>query len=466
MAMTVARVKHLSSADVKACVRNSTPIIATETLKSWRASTLWSFDYLKQNYGSDVVTLSDGSFRALARMPLARCIDLILGMDLGETYKYGDATPYIQDWVVLDLHPELYDAIEVPEWFNNWERSFRTRLQPRKPYHDIVVLAGPAGATTYVHRDRHHTHAWLAQIVGRKKWTIFRHPDQYALLNNRKAALGAPAFVEASRIRIRMKFPGFRQASPIEFVLEPGELVFVPSGWIHQVTSLDPSLSVSGNYVDGSNIAVFLRDACAETLETFRQRRRRLPPQLVRHLPTLAQTIEGGKLGLPDPGAARRSPVPGKAATCADRQPRRHVVDARPLRARAQVYELLADRRADLEALGLNASGQAAVQTLLSVSSRREIRVVVGMSTANVALYGPLHEDVDVAHHRVVSALRTTRRIAAPRGRTFERGNPRLPGPGGLSSSGRCDHTASDGRTSRLLRRALPSLIAAASMKP
>ena len=23
----------------------------------------------------------------------------------------------------------------------------------------------------------------------------------------------------------------------------------------------------------------------------------------------------------------------------------------------------------------------------------------------NVALYGPLHEDVDVAHHRVVSAL-------------------------------------------------------------
>ena len=84
MAMTVARVKHLSSADVKACVRNSTPIIATEMLKSWRASTLWSFDYFKQNDRSHVVTLSDGSFRALARMPLARCIDLILGMDLGE----------------------------------------------------------------------------------------------------------------------------------------------------------------------------------------------------------------------------------------------------------------------------------------------------------------------------------------------------------------------------------------------
>ena len=204
---------------------------------------------------------------------------------------------------MLDLHPELYDAIEVPEWFNNWERSFRTRLQPRKPYHDIVVLAGPAGATTYVHRDRHHTHAWLAQIVGRKKWTIFPRPDQYALLNNRKAALGAPAFVNIANPDFE-RFPGFRQASPIESVLEPGELVFVPSGWIHQVTSLDPSLSVSGNYVDGSNIAVFLRDACAETLETFRQRRRRLPPQLVRHLPTLAQTIEGGKLAAGSGGCA------------------------------------------------------------------------------------------------------------------------------------------------------------------
>ena len=27
---------------------------------------------------------------------------------------------------------------------------------------------------------------------------------------------------------------------PIEFVLQPGELLFVPSGWLHQVTSLDP----------------------------------------------------------------------------------------------------------------------------------------------------------------------------------------------------------------------------------
>jgi hypothetical protein len=44
MAATVARVKNLSSKDIKECIRKSTPMIATDLMKSWKASTRWSFD--------------------------------------------------------------------------------------------------------------------------------------------------------------------------------------------------------------------------------------------------------------------------------------------------------------------------------------------------------------------------------------------------------------------------------------
>lgn len=411
MISTVDRVKHLSSKDVNECIRKGTPIIATEMLKSWKASTLWSFDFFKERYGSDVVALSDGRFQALARLPLAHCIDLILSLDLGDTYKHYGATPYIQDWLVLDIHPELYEDIEVPEWFNNWERPFQTTFRPRAPYHDIVALAGPAGATTYIHRDRHRTHAWLAQIVGRKKWTIFS-PDQYSLVYNKNAELGAPAFVNIANPDLE-SFPRFKDASPIEFVLQPGELIFVPSGWLHQVTSLDPTLSVSGNYVNGSNIGVFVKDACADLLDNFKQRRRRPPRRLAQNLRTLAQTIDGGELTY----SSARVTITGSWGGCDLRlssTPGGTSWTLNNYKHGRKYASFFADRRTDLNAIGLGPSGQAAARELLSLSPRHEIRVIVGLTTANVSLYGPVIENVNADHDRVLGALQRLTESFAP----------------------------------------------------
>src|SRR5437764_9937332 len=122
MAATIRRVENLTTDDVKECIRNSTPIIATGMTKSWRASSRWTFDFLRQQYGSDMVKLSDGRFRVLAELPLSSCIDFLLSLDLKDTYKHLGATPYMQDWVLLDLHPELREDVELPPWFHNWER--------------------------------------------------------------------------------------------------------------------------------------------------------------------------------------------------------------------------------------------------------------------------------------------------------------------------------------------------------
>lgn len=45
----------------------------------------------------------------------------------------------------------------------------------------------------------------------------------------------------------------------VEVVLEPGELLFVPSGSPHRVENLGPTLAVSGNFADETNVCEVAR---------------------------------------------------------------------------------------------------------------------------------------------------------------------------------------------------------------
>jgi hypothetical protein len=402
MAATIRRVERLTTQDVKEAIRASTPIIATGMMKSWKASSRWSFDFFKQQYGSDTVKLSDGRFHALAELPLSHCIDFILSLDLRDTYKHLGATPYIQDWVVLDVHPELREDVELPPWFRNWERVFVETFRPRLDYHDTVVLAGPAGATTYVHRDRHHTHAWLAQIVGRKKWTMFP-PDQYELLYKEPSEPGAQAYVNITSPDLQC-FPRFNEATPIEFVLHPGELLFVPGGWLHQVTSLDPSISLSGNYVDGSNIGAFLKDALAEKMENRRAARKRPPQRLMQEFTTLAGNIDGGRFD----ASNGRLNLTGNWSDCDLRLSGNQdglswtLANYRHGRSYTSFF---VDRRTDLSELDVDTRGHAAARELLALSPRGEFRFIAGLTRANVSLFGEVVE-LAALHENVLGALK------------------------------------------------------------
>ena len=42
-----------------------------------------------------------------------------------------------------------------------------------------------------------------------------------------------------------VRYPRFAGARVFDLVLEPGELLFVPVGWFHQVRALEPSISVT-----------------------------------------------------------------------------------------------------------------------------------------------------------------------------------------------------------------------------
>jgi lysine-specific demethylase 8 len=50
------------------------------------------------------------------------------------------------------------------------------------------------------------------------------------------------------------RFPLYRDATPIEFVLGPGEMLFLPTHWPHHVRSLDFSISMNFWWIDQRDV--------------------------------------------------------------------------------------------------------------------------------------------------------------------------------------------------------------------
>eukprot|EP00434_Breviolum_minutum_P007080 symbB.v1.2.006246.t1/scaffold370.1/size393101/12 len=89
------------------------------------------------------------------------------------------------------------------------------------------LFIGAAGAITPLHIDPSLTHAWLTQISGRKRFTLFAPWDIPALLSNETDRIFRPLKdIRASNL------PGVKV---MEVILEPGDTIFVPAMWPHEV---------------------------------------------------------------------------------------------------------------------------------------------------------------------------------------------------------------------------------------
>jgi hypothetical protein len=163
-------------------------------------------------------------------MALSSFIDSI------EMHDFSTIPCYIRDdWRLFVTHKELLTDYEVPKYFFDWFRlvpGFMRLTYPR-------IFIGPRGAITPLHVDIWETHAWLAQLVGRKRWILFS-PDQRKLLYGCNVQPQSPDLE---------RYPLFRASKPVECTIAPGDLIFVPSGWAHEVISLDTTISVTHNYM-------------------------------------------------------------------------------------------------------------------------------------------------------------------------------------------------------------------------
>jgi len=105
------------------------------------------------------------------------------------------------------------------------------------------VWVGKAGTVTPVHRDvPHNLHVHL---TGRKRWLLYP-PAASAALYPCGLLSRMPNFAQVDPEHPDYaRHPRFRDVAPVGGIVEPGETLFIPSGWWHHTRTLDDAVSMN-----------------------------------------------------------------------------------------------------------------------------------------------------------------------------------------------------------------------------
>jgi hypothetical protein len=243
------------------------PVIVTDALDSWKAPSAWRFDLLKARYGAD--TVAPRIYQGAKRMKLMKFCDFLSYLDAPDVPTNGlwldyetlrpcqppaesISSPLYLAWNVFGLHPELLDDIELsPKFVEDWlpllPPALRKTLDSMR-FFPAGLMIGSKGARVGLHYDFLRTHAYLAQIIGKKSCVLFS-PDDSAALYNGNVNPDAPDFE---------KFPLFRNATAYECTLSPGELLFIPYKWWHHAVCLEKSITVNYNFFNRVNFSGYM----------------------------------------------------------------------------------------------------------------------------------------------------------------------------------------------------------------
>lgn len=104
---------------------------------------------------------------------------------------------------------------------------------------------GASGTYTQGHIDSKDN--FVYQLIGSKRWTIFPPYDYHYLYYKQggkgslewSSALSQPGPPDPS------KYPLYANAHPITFVMNPGEVLYLPRGWTHFVENVTPALMIN-----------------------------------------------------------------------------------------------------------------------------------------------------------------------------------------------------------------------------
>ncbi|MCH1583593.1 MAG: cupin-like domain-containing protein [Flavobacteriales bacterium] len=234
----IPRVRNISDDDFQSeYVKRGLPVVLHGKAKDWKCVENWSMPWLRENYGSDEVSIFDPLASSSSEVRYdVEVTDLSTVLDAIES---GDNSKYSRFNRLLYDHPEL---VRDFDW--EWLQRARSSWSSGKTYQ---VFIGGKGTRTSLHCAGEHN--LFTQVEGRKHWhliepsadiwldpPITRTPYFYSVFD--------PASADYTR------FPGMEYAQVWECLLEPGDVLFNPPFWWHQVTNTTPSIGVGFRWFD------------------------------------------------------------------------------------------------------------------------------------------------------------------------------------------------------------------------
>ncbi|WP_338356163.1 cupin-like domain-containing protein [Yeosuana marina] len=251
--MEIPRVNNLSKENfVENYLKPHEPVIVEDVMSDWD---MYRFqpESLKKEFGNRLVqvyndlfdfqhvkTLKDYLEEAFHQLPTRtdcssytrwytkyKEMNFFWSDDVFEALKRSWGNPYFLP----------VDKFIIP--FHNGE-SMHSHESPF-PYKGLFISG--RGARTRLHRDPFYSNAILCQFYGQKEIILF-DPEQKEFLMRQDGT-----FIDPNNVPHQF----YNQYSQAEYtfktILNPGEVIFIPSGWFHDVTSITDSVSITWNFV-------------------------------------------------------------------------------------------------------------------------------------------------------------------------------------------------------------------------
>jgi len=220
------------------------PVILTGCMEEWKPYKAWSFDYFRRHHQDSVVGIQDGrdSDPFYEQNQKFHRKEVRFGDFLDRLERTESSNDFYMTAGNMGTHraalSQLFDDAE--------------NINIRDDYFEFPaegsLWIGAKGTITPLHFDMINN--FFCQIRGSKRvrlvpsWSLPWVYNDYHVYSDVDAAL--PDFD---------KHPLFSKTTVYDFVVYPGEVLFIPMGWWHHLESLEPTVSLTRKRLNhpGSN---------------------------------------------------------------------------------------------------------------------------------------------------------------------------------------------------------------------
>lgn len=228
----VDRVKNISDFDLrKKYISKGLPVVLEGKAKDWDCVKKWSVDWLYNNYCNDKVYLFDAVSRESEDINYD--VEETSLKSVLDSMKSNSSSKYSRFNRILYDHPELINDFN---W--KWLYGTRNKISSGKTFQ---VFIGGKGSRTTLHSASEHN--LFTQVHGNKHWYLYA-PENDVIFTppiNRSPYFFSRFDPEKPNFQT---YPNAKFLQTWECELKPGDVLFNPPSWWHQVTNLNNSIGV------------------------------------------------------------------------------------------------------------------------------------------------------------------------------------------------------------------------------
>lgn len=208
------------------CYNTSRPKVFRGAAKDWDAIKNWNLDFFSEKYGNEEIILTDNIGLANQEFEILTLKDYIKQLKAG-TLKYLKFSDLVKNDKNLKNDFDL-------AWLRNFTIPYSWGEDPK-------MFMGAKSTLTPVHVG--FSYFLFIQVMGQKKWIIY--PPEHRIYLDARTDRTFYFYSDANPNNLSDdNFPLLKYAERYEIILEPGDVLWIPSFAWHQVENLSDTIGI------------------------------------------------------------------------------------------------------------------------------------------------------------------------------------------------------------------------------